>query len=298
MESGYEFLDLFHFFLSTCRSLIPRQVFTSYYVEAILATILLLTYSYWRFRQPFPSYKNPAPNGSKPRVAYRFIIGLQESLQYFLDASNLFSIAMLVAAIYLSGAKVAKRKTDPHADDFPRPETDLYDMLLSMLASMFSIFPVMIAYTIKRRDPSHSTNHKHRPIWFGTAMLLLIWILSVMEAFMSLYGNLDYEDGEAESADAKENCDWRGSVNYWVGMKAAQYLLLACPLFLVLVTVFLITGFGIPGVVDKPLIARCRHLWRLVIAWINLLAMWGILGFFTWVRHKVDITVGHNESNE
>lgn len=300
MESGYEFLISFHFVLSKCRSLIPRQVFTSYYVEAILATILLLTYSYWRFRQPFPSYKNHTPNGSKSRVADRFIIGLQQSLQYFLDASNLFSIAMLVAAIYLSGAGLAKRNTDPDLIDYPRAKTALYDMLLSMLASTFSIFPVMIAYTIKRRDPSHSPNYKHRPIWFGTAILSLIWILSVVEAFMSLYGNFDYEDGEAESADAKKyNCDWRGSVNYWVGMRAAQHLLLACPIFLVLVTVFLITGFGIPGVVDKPFIARCRHLWRLVIAWINLLAMWGILGFFTWVRHKIDITVGHlNESNE
>lgn len=116
---------------------------------------------------------------------------------------------------------------------------------------------------------------------------------------MSLYGNLDYKYGEMTSDYAYEICDWRGSAHYWVGMRAAQSLLLFCPLFLVLVTGFLITGFGLSGVVNNPLIARCRRLWRLIIAWIHLLAMWGILGFFTRVRHQIDSTVGHlNESNE
>lgn len=225
---------------------------------------------------------------------------MQESLQNFLDASELFSIAMLVATLYLSGNGIVQRRDfeNPDATTNVPPKTALYDMLLSILASTFSIFPVIIAYTIQRRHSSDARIYKHRPTWFGVAILLLIWVLSVMEAFMSLYGNLDYKYGEIDSAYSQENCDWRGSVNYWVGMRAAQSLLLFCPLVLVLMTGFLITGFGISGVADKPLFVRCRRLWRLVIAWVNLLAMWGILGFFTWVRHKIDATVGYlNESN-
>lgn len=282
------------------RSLTPRQVFTSYYVEAIV-TILLLTYSYWRVRQPYPSFKNPEPSGRPSGVCHRFIVGLQESLQDFLDRSEFFSFAMLVAALYLSSTGLAKRK-NPDPNEQVIPKTALYDMLLSMLASTFSIFPVMIAYSIKQRHPSNSANYNRRPALLSIAILSLIWVLSVVEAFMSLYGNLDYQCGEAEaeSSYAKEfNCDWRSSVNYWVGMRAAQALLLFCPLLFVIITGFLITGFGISGVVHKPLFARCRRLWRLVIAWVNLLAMWGVLGFFTWVRHKIDNTVGHlNESNE
>lgn len=286
--------------------LTQRQVFASYYVEAILATILLLTYTYWRFRKPSPSYQNPLPNAGKSKVAQRFILGLQESLQDFLDASKLFSIAMLAAAIYLSGKGIVQRKDLENPDpQKPQPlpkNTVLYDMFLSMLASTFSIFPVMMASTIKGRNPSGSTQYERRPIWLGTAILTLIWVLSVMEAIMSLYGNIDY-GGDHEGDDYREwaqfHCDWRSAAHYWVGMTAAQYLLVACPLILVLITVFLITGFGIPGVVDQNLVAHCRHLWRLVVAWIMLLVMWGILGFFTWVRHKIDATMGHlNESNE
>lgn len=285
--------------------LIQRQVFTSYYVEAILATILLLTYTYWRLRQPFPSYHTPVSNSSRqPGATQRFILGLQESLQDFLDASKLFSIAMLAAAIYLSGNGIVQRKAweDPNSATPIPGKTVPYDMFLSMLASTFSIFPVMMASTIKGRDPSDTTQHKRRPIWLGIAILTLIWVLSVVEAIISLYGNIDYEDnheGDLYKKRAEYMCDWRSAAHYWVGIKAAQYLLVACPLILVLVTVFLITGFGMPGVVDKPLVARFRHLWRLVIAWIMLLVMWGILGFFTWLRHRIDATMGHlNESNE
>lgn len=274
-------------------------MFTSYYVEAVLATILLAAYSYWRFRQPFPSYKNPAPNEKKWRRRDRLIVGLQESLQNFLDASELFSIAMLVAALYMSGRGMKQHNENLHVTANALPKTALYNMLLCMLASTFTIFPVIIAYTIKRRHPPGSINHKRRPIWLGIAALLLVWVLSVMEAFMSLYGNLDYEYGEKDSTYAHDSCDWRSSVHYWLGMRAAQFLLLLCPLFLVLVTGFLITGFGLSGVVDKPLIVRCRRLWRLIVAWINLLAMWGILGFFTWVRHQIDATAAQlNQPNE
>lgn len=127
MESGYGILIRF-FRLSKGLSLIHTQVFTSYYVEAVLATILLLAYSYWRFRQPFPSYKNPASKRSKSGVAYRLIVGLQESLQEFLDASELFSIAMLVAALYISGMGISQRQKDSLGSTILAQKTALYDV--------------------------------------------------------------------------------------------------------------------------------------------------------------------------
>lgn len=82
-------------------------------------------------------------------------------------------------------------------------------------------------------------------------------------------------------------------------MIAAQYLIIAGPLIWFVLTVFVLTGFRIPGILHKPWMVRWRSFWRLGIAWFNLLAMWGVLGFFTWVRHKIDQTVGHlNEANK
>lgn len=64
-----------------------------------------------------------------PMVAYRFIVGLQESLQDFLDASELFSIAMLVAALYISGMGIAQRqKTSEGSSKFLHQKTALYDV--------------------------------------------------------------------------------------------------------------------------------------------------------------------------
>lgn len=82
-------------------------------------------------------------------------------------------------------------------------------------------------------------------------------------------------------------------------MIAAQYLIIAGPLVWFVLTVFVLTGFRIPEILHKPWMVRWRSSWRLGIAWFNLLAMWGVLGFFTWVRHKIDQTVGHlNEANK
>lgn len=83
------------------------------------------------------------------------------------------------------------------------PSSSLYDMFLSMLASTFSIFPVMMASTIKVRDPLDSTQYKRRPIWLGTVVLTMKWVLSVMEAIMSLYRNIDYGDNH-EGDDYRE----------------------------------------------------------------------------------------------
>lgn len=149
------------------------------------------------------------------------------------------------------------------------PSSSLYDMFLSMLASTFSIFPVMMASTIKVRDPLDSTQYKRRSIWLGTVVLTMKWVLSVMEAIMSLYRNIDYGDnheGDDDREWAQYYWDWRGAGHYWVGMMAAQCLLVSCQLTLILITVFLITGFGVPVVVDKPLVAHCRYLWRLIVS--------------------------------
>ncbi|KAK7723735.1 hypothetical protein SLS64_000064 [Diaporthe eres] len=151
----------------------------------------------------------------------------------------LFSIAMPVAALYMSGKGTAQRRS-PLADTEVPGDSVLYDMMLSMLAATFSIFPVTILYAMQRRDSDCSFKKREYQAWVCRAVLALIWMLGAAEVYASLYGNFDYDHRDHyDSVDYMLNCDWRGSVHYWDGR------------------------------------------------------------FFTWVRHKIDMTVGHlNEANK
>lgn len=277
--------------------LTAQQVFASYYTEAVLVTLFLFAYSFWHIQQHRTKVE---PNASL--LAPRTLRAFQHSMKGFLDAAQVFSVAMLFAAVYISAQGVALRKENAAKGKYGPVEiphgSALYDMMLSMLASTFSIFPVLILYTIQRRHATDTLKTTGRPIWFGRIILALMWMLGVMEAFLSLYGNFDYDKRHESSRFAKENCDWR-STTYWTGMRAAQVLFIVGPIVWLLITIFLLTGFGRPGIIDKPFVASWRSHWRLVIAWINLLAMWAILWFFTWVRHKINHAIGHlSESNE
>lgn len=228
---------------------------------------------------------------------------------------------MLIAAIYTSAAGVAEREAIQTRKDVKIPHGSvLYDMMLSMLASTFSIFPVIVIYAIQKRNATDARrttqrratdaletmqrpatddrNTTPRPIWLGRLILALIWVLGVTEAFLSLYGNFDYATREESEREAKWNCDLR-SKTYWKGMRAAQVLFIVGPIALVVLTIFLLTGFGIPSLREHPFLVICRSYWRLFIAWMNLLAMWALLACFTYIRHKIDHNIQDlNESNE
>lgn len=206
--------------------LMARQVFASYYTEAILVTLFLFSYSFWHIQQ-HRTMMDSKPSLLGPRTLRAF----QYSTKGFLDAAKVSSVAMLFAAVYISAEGVAQRQDNAAKGKYGPVEIThgsiLYDMMLSMVASTFSIFPVLILYTIQRRHATDSLKTTGRPTWFGRIILALIWMLGVMEAFLSLYGNFDYDSRHESSKFAKENCDWR-STTYWTGMRAAQVLL--CPL--------------------------------------------------------------------
>lgn len=85
----------------------------------------------------------------------------------------LLSIAMLVAAPYMSG-KVTAQRTSPLAYTEVPGDSVLYDMMLSMLAATFSIFPVTILYAMQRRDSDSSFKKREYQVWVCRAVLALI----------------------------------------------------------------------------------------------------------------------------
>lgn len=219
------------------------------------------------------------------------------SLASFLNASMLFSLVMVSAALYVSGRRDAEHESWLQNSGWIPSGSALYDLVLALLASTFSLFPVTIVYAIQRpRDNRGALWTKDHQLWIRRAILVILWVLAAAEVYISPRGEYDYEDRHNAGREiylAYEDCDQRGGMHYWHGIQAAQYLVIGAPLLWLILTLFLLTGFRIPGVVDSPWVSGWRLRWRLVAAWANMFFMWGMLAYFTVLRHKINVTAGH-----
>lgn len=153
----------------------------------------------------------------------------------------------------------------------------------------------------KRRDNNDTLGIRDHQVWIRRIVLVILWALTAAEVYISPRGEYDYEyrhDYGFEKYFIDSDCNQRDGIPYWHGMKAAQFLVVGAPLLWLFLTLFILTGFRIPGVVDRPFLSRWRAAWRLVVAWVNVLFMWGLLAFFTILRHKINVTAGHLDSED
>jgi hypothetical protein len=291
-------------------------VFCSYYVEAGLATAYLLAYTIWQIEKWKKIKKTPGareaqvvgemPEKKKNRkkhglpLSRRINDSFRGSLDSFLTATMLMSVVLLGAAIYISGERVHQNSPDNTQEQLPYLSSAIYDTVLSLLASVFSVFPVMLLYALmgrhgvrqKKKGHAGRSPDVHR-VWLRRCVLGLIWAMAATQVYLAPRGDLSYWERHDPDADQYTDfCDQRGGTAYWNGLKAGQFLVVGAPLLWLFLTTFLITGFGIPGIQDRPWVVKWRSVWRLGIAWLNMLLMWGILGYFTRLRHKIIHTAG------
>ena len=309
----------------------------SYYVEATLATLYLVAYTIWQIdkwrkvkrKQGRGGASAPllvggpaaetaaAPTTAREKrkrrrlpLSRRINDSFRGSLGSFLSASMLISVVMLGAGVYMSvfGRDDLRRSNSNPNQALPYLSSAIYDMVLSLLAGVFSIFPVLLLYALMGRhggDSSSSRKKKrdakgeggpapdiHR-VWLRRCVLAAIWCLGGALVYLAPRGDIDYYDRHDHTAEwTTDFCDQRGGVNYWRGLKAAQFLVVGAPLAYLVLTTFVVTGFWIPGLVDRPWVVRWRSVWRLGVAWLNMLAMWGLLAYFTLLRHRIIKTAG------
>jgi hypothetical protein len=299
----------------------------SYYVEATLATFYLIAYTIWQIDKWRKDKRkggasapllvggaDSAPLRKRKRLPFsrRINDSFRGSLGTFLSASMLISVVMLGAGVCMSafGRDPLRRSNSNPNQALPYLSSAIYDMVLSLMAGVFSIFPVLLLYALMGRHGGDSTRSKRKKasgddkskgatqpdihrVWLRRCVLGVIWCLGGALVYLAPRGDVDYYDRHDHSADWNTDfCDQRGGVNYWRGVKAAQFLVVGAPLAYMLTTAFVVTGFGIPGLVDKAWVARWRAVWRLGIAWLNMLAMWGLLAYFTVLRHRIIKTAG------
>ncbi|EXF78270.1 hypothetical protein CFIO01_00265 [Colletotrichum fioriniae PJ7] len=249
-------------------------VVVSYYLEAILATMYLIAFTIHQVRRHFNKnlWEKTRPK-QKQRLSGRILDSFRGSLDMFLSGSMLIAVAMLGASVY-SAATNFKERSEVNPD---LPSADaIYEQALALIASNYSVFPVMLLYALAKHDG-------HRK-WLHRSVLALLWGLSVTVVYLAPRAEIDYK--ERKSGHRNFECDQRGS-QYWPVVKATQFLVIALPMIWLLLTLFVTTGFKIPGMIDKPWVQRWRSCWRMLVAWINLLVMWGILGYFTHFRQKI-----------
>lgn len=228
-------------------------------------------------------YEKPGPK-QKQGTGGRILDSFRGSLDMFLSGAMLISVAMLGASVYSSATNVKERsETNP---DLPSADA-IYEMALALIASNFSVFPVMLLYALAKHDG-------HRK-WLHRSVLFLLWGLSVTVVYLAPRAEIDYS--LRKSGRQNFDCDQRGS-QYWHFVKATQFLIIGLPVLWLILTVFVTTGFKLPGVVEQPWVKRWRSIWRLLVAWINLLIMWGILGYFTHFRQKIIDAAGGLDKND
>ncbi|OLN87840.1 hypothetical protein CCHL11_00092 [Colletotrichum chlorophyti] len=260
-------------------------VVASYYLEAILGTMYLVAFTIHQIRRHVnANIYQSAGSTKKQGFGGRILDSFRGSLDMFLGGAMLIAVAMLVASVYASITSRQERKQ-------PNPELPsgeaVYEMALALIASNFSVFPVMLLYALVKHDG-------HRK-WLHRSVLFLLWGLSAAVVYLAPRAEIDYD--ERKSGRQNFDCDQRGS-QYWHVVKATQFLVIALPLLWLLITVFVTTGFKIPGMVDKPWVRRWRSCWRLLVAWVNLCVMWGILGYFTHFRQKIINAAGGLDKND
>ncbi|WQF77305.1 hypothetical protein CDEST_02319 [Colletotrichum destructivum] len=260
-------------------------VVVSYYLEGILATMYLLAFTVHQMRRHLDKnvYEKPRPT-QKQGAGERILDAFRGSLDIFLGGAMLISVAMLGASVYSSATNFKERsESNP---DLPTSDS-IYEMALALIASNFSVFPVMLLYALAKHDG-------HRK-WLHRSVLLLLWGLSVTVVYLAPRGEVDY--ALRKSGHRNFECDQRGS-QYWKAVKATQFLVIGLPLMWLVVTIFLTTGFKIPGMVDRPWVKRWRSMWRLSVAWVNMLIMWAILAYFTQFRQKIIDAAGGLDKND
>lgn len=241
-------------------------------------------------------------------MSQRAIDAFRGTLDSFFATSMLTSFAMICAAITLAVKGTRARRKPALEQILPYGDSRVYNMVLSVIAAGFSVFPVIVMYLlVSRRDRGGVGMQEGLPVprlfkkdglcggssigrrsWIRRVSIFVIWVLITVEVFLSPRGNMDYEDRHDAETQAELNvCSKRGGVRYWQTMKAAQWLVICAPLAWIVVTVFLATGFGVPGLTGSRAVRAVRSVWDLGIAWLSMLLAWALLAYFTVLRHKI-----------
>lgn len=147
-------------------------VVVSYYIEASLTTLYLVLFSAWRLRRWHRRRRrrwqrdgsiqgangNASASGGRRRRPWtpawlrRVFDAFRGCLDSFLTAASVLALAILVAAVVTSTRRTSEHHRNPvNAQNIPNGSA-LYDGALSLLVSIYAVFPVMVLYALLPDD--------------------------------------------------------------------------------------------------------------------------------------------------
>lgn len=162
----------------------------------------LVAFTVWRLREHLRKrasrhgggggghQKHRPLTGPNSGWAGRILHAFRAIVSSFLSMAMLLSLVMLVAAIKTAAQKSQIRRIPELSRDVPNGSA-LYDISLSLLASTFSVFPVMLIYALTRHTGG-GKEEGHRQ-WMRRAVLALLWALGVAQTYLAPRGELDYD---------------------------------------------------------------------------------------------------------
>lgn len=222
---------------------------------------------------------------SRRNLFYNFVNSFRESARTFLDATVVFSGAVLVATVYT--LSMAVYRSNAHPD---RPMT-MSGPVVNMFVALFSIFPCMALHALASRFLRPGRTRK------------LLWIFHGLLISVSVTLYHVYRYNPLEDIDNRLSWDLKGDIDnqyQWemfcldkpnlvrtnrviIGFSA---LLFVIALFYVLV-VRNFFRFPLFDAERSKTFRRLHELWWLIAAVVPFMGMWACLIFFLDLRQEL-----------
>lgn len=211
----------------------------------------------------------------------------RHTVKPFFESAAFLSIAMLVAAVSTISTARNTRATLRNSQANIPILSGFYDVKLTLLSSLFCIFPVAILSLLNDQG--------NRGRIQRLVLLLISYVFCIALVFQSPYAEWD----QGVKLIVPIACDLRGGESYKAGLKALQWLIFVLPLSWSLCNFFIANPMQLKSFEDSKILQGYRRFWHLMTGVGSLLAMWILLGCFVSLRNEIVSVAGEmDNSNE
>jgi hypothetical protein len=198
----------------------------------------------------------------------------RHSVRVFFESASVLGIAVLVASIYIT-VKTANYRNEKRQGDLPYLFTDFYDNKLALLASIFSVLPVVVLSLM------HDQGARRK--WQRGTLLVIVYILCVALTFLAPQAEWD----DTTLGGQPILCDQRGGETYRNGLGTIEGLCIAIPVTWMLVTIAVKNPLGNDFLGKFRFLHVLRQYWSKITGLVAIVVMWIFLGIFLSTRDTI-----------